>query len=265
MQSPQFFINGMGSELSSGPIFMTILKNSKEEIQVPSNIPETPKLVINLSSDVILIGGILIWALWDKLMKPSVVEKLDGVFAPVEEERKLTNILAQIGIITGASRVVLAAFHNGALDSDGYHLQKLSTVNTYTAPGKLPMANPIKDLPIGRIMFEIEDMLKAGDKGWVVTRYADSLPQPCKDHLLKNNIYKMANRLVRVGNLPIGILSLQYEDEKHSFETLVEDHHESLMNDLYTQISVIMRRRIIHPSPLKRGFMFITQYLGSKK
>jgi hypothetical protein len=232
-------------------------------VSVNSKPPEQYPVNLTLSTDTVLMIGIVLWMIWDRLMKPTVVQKLDGVFAPIEEERKLNNILAQIGIITGSSRVVLAAFHNGALDSEGYHLQKLSTVNTYTSPNHMPMAYPIRDLPIGRIMFEIEEMLKTPD--WVVTRYSDELPQPCKDHLLKNSIYKMANRLIRVGNLPIGILSLQYEDEKHLYETIVIEQHKDLMDELYNQIAAIMRRRIVHPSPIHRIFGGILGTVKVKK
>ena len=232
-----------------------------EVIEVPStnpNVQVKPVVNLSVSTDTLLIGGVLLWALWDKIMKPKVTEKLDGVFAPVEEERRLTNILAQIGIVTKASRVVLAAFHNGALDNAGYHLQKLSTVNAYTAPGNIPMSYPIRDLPIGRIMFEIESMLKAND--WVCVQYDESLPQPCKDHLIKNDIQRMCNRLVKVGNLPIGILSLQYsknhrfEDENCCESRVIRPEYETLMDDLYLEISTIMRRRVIHPSPIHRVF-----------
>lgn len=228
-----------------------------------------PQINFTISTDALLIGGFLIYALWDKIMKPRVVEKLDGVFAPIQEERRLTNILAQIGIVTKSSRVVLAAFHNGALDNAGYHLQKLSTVNSYTAPGNIPMNFPIRDLPIGRIMFEIEDMLKTDD--WVCVHYSEDLPQPCKDHLIKNDIQRMCNRLVKVGNLPIGILSLQYS-KTHKFENedccdskVIRQEYETLMDDLYLEISTIMRRRVIHPSPIHRVFGTLLGTLKLKK
>jgi hypothetical protein len=232
------------------------------EIPVGNKVDNTtPRINVSISTDTLLILGVLVWALWDKVMKPSVVDKLDGVFAPIQEERKLSGILAQIGIITGASRVVLAAFHNGALDSEGYHLQKLSTVNTYTSPGHLPMSYPIRDLPIGRIMYELEEMMKTD--GWVCVRYSEDLPQACRDHLLKNSIYKMCNRLVRVGNLPIGILSLQHEgdsriplskQEEYENEKVTDESYYDLLEDLYGQIAAIMRRRIVHPSPIHRVF-----------
>lgn len=229
---------------------------NKSSIEVPSNNFNLPSAInITITPDTFIVAGVLFWALWDKIMKPRVVEKLDGVFAPVQEERRLTNILAQIGIVTKASRVVLAAFHNGALDNAGYHLQKLSTVNAYTSPGSLPMTYPIRDLPIGRIMFEIEEMLK-NDGDWVCVLYDESLPQPCKDHLLKNDIRKMCNRLVKVGNLPIGILSLQYSKINSNVcsSEIIEKEYRALMDDLYMEISTIMRRRVIHPSPIHRVF-----------
>lgn len=242
----------------------------KNVVEVPSSNPIKPvqKVEFVISTDAILIGGVLVWALWDKIMKPSVTEKLDGVFAPVQEERRLTNILAQIGIISGASRVVLATFHNGSLDASGYHLQKLSTVNAYTAPGHSPMAYPIRDLPIGRIMYEIEEMLKVDD--WVCTTYSEDLPQPCKDHLIKNDIQRMCNKLVRVGNLPIGILSLQYsktrnEEPPHCESEIIRKEYQSLMEDLYCEISTIMRRRVIHPSPIHKVFGTLLGTLKVKK
>ena len=94
---------------------------------------------VTLTADGLITLIALAWLAWDRLLKSRVVSKLDGVFAPIEEERILNNLLAQVGVITNASRVVLAAFHNGAIDNCGYHLTKLSTINSYTAPGRLPM------------------------------------------------------------------------------------------------------------------------------
>jgi len=249
--------------------------------QTTSAITEQPAasqqapISISVSSDAILILGVLVWVVWDKVMKPSVTDKLDGVFAPVQEERRLNNILAQIGIVTKASRVVLAAFHDGSLDNAGYHLQKLSIVNTYTAPGHNPITHPIHDLPIGRIMFEIEEMLK-NDGKWVCAIYDESLPEPCRDHLLRNDIEKMCNKLVKVGNLPIGILSIQYakghgsDMEGHYASatcpsSVVSEEYEQLMEDLYYEISTILRRRVIHPSPIHKAFGTLLGTLKIKK
>ena len=225
------------------------------EIQASPNQSQPPALNITFGADGVLLLGGLAWVIWDRLIRAKVVSKLDGVFAPIEEERRLNNLLAQVGVITNASRVVLAAYHNGAIDNCGYHLTKLSTINSYTAPGKLPMTVPIRDLPVGRIMFEVEDLLAQDDGIWSFTEYREDLPQPCKDHLRKNNIHAMYNRVVKVGNLPIGILSLQFDESERRRPDIYAEPHSKLLTDLYNEIASIMRRRIIHPGPLKKMLM----------
>jgi hypothetical protein len=232
--------------------------NTKTEIGAP-DLNKTdewlPDVNITLGADGLFLAGGILWIIWDRLLKNRVVNKLDGVFAPIEEERRLNNLLAQVGIITNSSRVVLTAFHNGAIDNCGYHLTKLSTINSYTAPGKLPMAVPIRDLPVGRIMYELEELIKAEDKEWVYTEYDESLPEPCKDHLRKNNIAVMYNRLVKVGNLPIGILSLQFDNSERRRPPIREEPHSKLLEQLYNEIAYIMRRRIVHPGPIRKLLM----------
>ena len=106
---------------------MLPLTKTKTEHPVTPNV--APKVEIVFTGDALLAILFGIWIIWDRLIRSRVVTKLDGVFAPVEEERKLNNLLAQIGVITNASRVILCAFHNGAIDNEGYHLTKISTVN----------------------------------------------------------------------------------------------------------------------------------------
>lgn len=242
----------------------------RASIEVPN--PAREAIYLQISSDALLFLGLAGWLIWDKGIRPAIARRLSQAMVPIEEERRLTNILAQIGIITRADRVILAAFHNGALDAAGYHLQKLSTVNTYTAPGALPMPAAIRGLPIGRIMTEIEQMIQAGT--WVAIEYGDDLPQPCRDHLLRNDIRRMYSRLIKVGDLPIGVLSLHYSRSTALFHParrrsdagVIPEEHERLMNDLYEEIALVMRRRIIHPSPVHRilGTLIGTLNLGRK-
>lgn len=231
------------------------MSQQRTEIEVAPDQFQPPAVNITLGADSMLLLGGIAWVVWDRLIRAKVVSKLDGVFVPIEEERRLNNLLAQVGVITNASRVVLAAYHNGVIDNCGYHLTKLSTINSYTAPGKLPMTIPIRDLPVGRIMFEVEDLLAQEDGRWSLTEYSEDLPQPCKDHLRKNNIYTMYNRVVKVGNLPIGILSLQFDESERRRPDIYTEPYSKLLNDLYNEIASIMRRRIIHPGPLKKLLM----------
>lgn len=233
---------------------MSTLETTSSTAQPPAL---SQRLQIAFTGDALLVLGALAWVLWDKLLRNRVVSKLDGVFAPIEEERALNNILAQIGVITNATRIVLGAFHNGDIDTAGYHLTKLSTINSYTAPGKLPMVVPIRDLPVGRIMFELEELLNPEGDCWSVVEYSDDLPQPCRDHLRRNGIHRMFNRIIKVGQLPIGILSLQYDESERRRPPIREEPYVKLLEELYEQIAHIMRRRIIHPGPLRLFWMRI--------
>jgi hypothetical protein len=237
--------------------------SQQQSLQIPATINLT------FGADSVIMFGILAWALWDKFARPTVAKKLEGVFQPIEEERKLNTILSQIGVISGASKVLLAAFHNGALDNTGYHLQKMSVVNKYIADNELPMSTPMRDIPIGKVMYEIE-MLLQNDKTWVCTQDGPELLQSCRDHLQNNHIDTMYNRLVKVGNLPIGIISIQYTRPTHTYHrrksdspeelfgcniSPVDSVHVELLEDLYNEICQIMRRRVVHPGPVKKFFM----------
>ena len=214
---------------------------------------QLPGFNVNVSADALMFLAFVLWIIWKRAIRPSFAEQLGSFFIPVDEERRLDTILAQIGVITGASRVVLAAFHNGALDSDGYHLQKLSTINTYVREGELPMATQIKNLPIARITYELELMLKASD--WHEIKYKEDMPDGCKAHMNRNNMACMHNRLIRVGNLPIGIISLQYSRNygaKRKDDVINKYSYEGLLEDLHGQIVSILRRRVVDPGPFKR-------------
>jgi hypothetical protein len=219
----------------------------------PINTPQ-PNINIVVGADTVVIILGIIWFAWEKFVRSRVVTKLDGIFAPVEEERRLNNTLAQIGIITQASRVILTAFHNGQIDSYGYHLTKISTINSYVAPGGVKMAKPIRDLPLGRIMYEIEQMLQNRSTLYTVTAFSDDMPDPCKDHLRSNRIGRMYNKLVKIGSLPIGILSIQYHENDDMDKFIFDEPYAGLLSELYNEIAVVMRRRVVRPGPLKQFF-----------
>lgn len=222
---------------------------------------------ISIDGEFILIAIAITWIIIDRLFGSRVAKKLGDVFAPIEEERALNYLLAQVGLITRSSRVVLAAFHNGKLDGMGYHLARLTTINSYTAEGCKPMAKPIQALPIGTIMYELEQMIAAYESGdcWTITRYSDDLPQPCKDHLVVNDIGKMYNRLIKIGNLPIGILSVQYSRDERRKPAIEDKAFAEALERCYEEICAVMRRRIVHPGPLRQLVIKITGRLATAR
>ena len=215
-----------------------------------------PPINITLSGDALLIlGGLAVWGLrgiWTRLLRSQVVTHLDGVFAPIEEERQLNILVAQIGCLTRASRVVLGAFHNGTLDHTGYHYNKITAVNTYSAPGAALPREPVRDLPLGRVITEIEAMMKT-DEGWLHFSADDpGLPQGCRDYLQRSGIFKTSSLLIRVGNLPIGILSIQWDDPDTAGGMDFGSPFADVMRHSIDQLSAAMRRRVVRPPAFQR-------------
>jgi hypothetical protein len=215
--------------------------------------PPAPRIQgvhITFGADAVMLCMFVGWFLYKTLIADTIAKKLDGVFAPVQEERRISTLLAQIGILTRAHRVLVTAFHNGTLDQTGYHLQKISTTNQYLAQGAPAMAKPLSNLPIGRIMYELEELLSTDD--WVEIKHNPELPPACREHLEFNSIKSMQNCLIKVGNLPIGILSIQYTTTMNSEPVTQAELNAPLLKELVNSISAIMRRRVVHPGPLKK-------------
>lgn len=215
----------------------------------------------DFSADVLLVAGFILWMIWDKTMRPTVAKKLEGIFTPIEEERRITAILAQIGVITNASRVLLAAFHNGVVDEYGYHLQKMSVTNYYISPTATDLKTPIRDVPIGRLMEELELLLaKKGE--WMSVDLSNNAMNPaCVNHMRDTNVEFMADRLITVGNFPVGVISLQYnpnEGRRPNLDKRIEGEI-STLEILFEELCIIMRRRVVKP-PMAQ--MFIRRLLG---
>jgi hypothetical protein len=211
-----------------------------------------PPVNVTFTGDSVLVIGFALWALVTKVIAPMTLTKVDNFLNQIQKEKEINTSLAQIGIITNASRVILCAFHNGQVDFTGYHLQKMSAINSYIAKDSSGMASPIRDILIGSFIEEIQMMLETDD--WVTSKCNEDLPQACRDYLSRNGIQCIHNRLVKVGNLPIGILSVQYgNEERDKFDLTVKENKETL-DALYFEVSEIMRTRFIKPSPLRKLF-----------
>lgn len=235
----------------------TTMSTGKHSSQIPANPPTPPsyaRVNIVFDAESILLGLALGWFFWDKLLKNHFFKKLRTLLLPIEEEHRLNQLLAQIALITNADRVLLCAFHNGEIDANGFHLAKLSTINSYLAPNATPMRKPIQNLPVDKIVVEIEAMIKAEktEDPWVTIKIDPSFPQPCIDHLRNDKIATMINRLVRAGNLPIGILSIQYHTNDRAISALDYESQRKLLEDCYREIGLVMRHRIVDPGLIQR-------------
>jgi hypothetical protein len=212
---------------------------------------ETPHIVIGV--DALLVTGVLTWLVYKRVFYNLIIKKvLDFFRSPVDDE-SIDRLLAQIGILTGAHRVLLAKFHNGSLDEYGYHLQKVTTSHFYLAKGAQPMEKPIVNLPLTKIMCELATMV-ASPTTWAFAERKPGLPSACFDHLERNSILRMYNKLIVVGNLPVAILSLQYTDYLKVDDVSQKDLISPLMDELTENLSRIVKQQVTDPAPLKRIF-----------
>ena len=95
----------------------------------PQQLPAPSRIQFTFTGDALLVLGAFVWVFWDRFLRSRVVSKLDGVFAPIEEERVLNNVLAQIGVITNASRVCILLCQLCSADIYGGGITILSLVN----------------------------------------------------------------------------------------------------------------------------------------
>ena len=216
--------------------------------------PAYTRVSLVIDAESVLLALALGWFFWDKLLKNRFFRKLRSLLLPIEEEHRLNQLLAQIALITSADRILLCAFHNGTIDQNGFHLTRLSTINSYLAPNATPMRRPIDNLPVEKIVVEIEAMIEAEKTGdpWVTTKIDPSFPEACIDHLRNNKIATMINRLVRVGNLPIGILSIQYHTNDRAISALDYESQRKLLEDCYREIGLVLRHRVVDPGLVQR-------------
>jgi hypothetical protein len=252
-----------GQQVLPVPAPQSLRAEVNKSLDTGSGAPATINLAFSADS-LLLLGGLAAWGLrllWVKVMQPQVKAKLDGAFAPVEEERLLNVLVTQIGGLTQASRVMLGAFHNGTIDHEGYHYTKISAVNTYVAQGVKPMRDPVRDLPLGRIMPELEALLLSHNQ-WIhySSTNADT-PPGCKAYLDRNDIQRISSHLIKVGNLPIGILSIQWDADASYDRRQLDNQWIELNSDTQMtaalrhavhQIGLIMRRRVIRPPAYQR-------------
>jgi hypothetical protein len=223
-----------------------------EEPGKPAPVIVAPRYEIVLGLDVFIIVGFVAWFVYTKIIYGFLFKKAENFLYPYKkEEAQLDIILAQIGVLANAHRVVLARFHNGDTDQTGYHLKKFSVCNKYLAPGAQDLKTPMINIPVERILQDIQEMLVTHEY-WVTTIRNTNLPAGCFQHLENNSILTMHNKLIVVGNLPIGILSIQYTDYLKVEPTADALLSSPLMKDLVDTVSMTLRQKVTNVSVLKK-------------
>lgn len=228
-------------------------------IKVPDN-PTTPKveaISVNFSfgGELLLLTAAALYILYDRMLRPQVIDKLLGTFQPLDETRRINELLAQIAVVSEADKVVLWTFHNGDINSVGYHYAKASVTNGWWRPGIDKRSENYRNVPIGVLYGELRQLFENPDTAQLICT-DDAQGTGCLSYLNKVQIDSMVNRLVRIGNLPLGVVSVQYVGE-NSKEIAIQNNIASLersklISKLITQINEIMKVRVIRPSKVKQ-------------
>lgn len=213
----------------------------------------TIRLSFGLEGIVILIAaGYLIY---ERLLRPTVIDRLLGTFQPIEEQRKLNELMAQIGAVTTANRVLLWTFHNGELSTSiGYHYAKATVTNAYFSDHGERVSPAMRNVPFGVLYTELKPLLENPNSTQMIDIELVEA-EPCKEYLRRTNTTLMFNRLVKIGNLPLAVISLQFcshltLDEKISImqSCLSDGPSAKLVNKLVQDVRDIMKVRAVRPS-----------------
>lgn len=198
--------------------------------------------------------SMIAWIAYERLIKAPARQAMLSLTEPLAEERRLNQLLAQIGVLCGVTRVSLGIFHNGELGVSGYHFLKFSITNTYSFDGdRGPMY--LVEVPLGKIVDDIEALIvpKGAVKVLVVRRDDPGIKDGCKDYLIRHGIYGYMMTLLDVRDVHIGLLALQAanSDELDKAIKSFDDFNDTL-ETLLAEVSAILRLRLSRPSTVSQ-------------
>jgi len=232
------------------------LAETPARVGPPPLLPRTPAPPVNLtfSADGLLFLGVAGWLLWRKLLRGLVLRRVGVLLGSAQDARYVVELLAQMAVLSGASRVALGTFYNPRLASSGYGFTRATLVSCYVAPGRLPLDIETRDMPMERLKEDVDDLIAHSRGSWRFVRAGTHLPTPCRDYLMRNRIAYLYGRLVMLEELPVGIINVQFDDP-----SAVPLHGEDLphveeMEHLYLELSRVVRGRMLRPPLWRRLF-----------
>lgn len=127
----------------------------------------------------------------------------------LEREIKIKDIITELLFILKADRVILSHFVNGEITASGMPLKKLKVTFEKTALGVTSARNELPvEISVTKILTQIEELKKANDWVFVVTRF---LPEGlCRAYLSSLAVKSQAEKLLVKNDIPIAILTIQY-------------------------------------------------------
>lgn len=118
-------------------------------------------------------------------------------------------LLAQLAILTNSDRVLLGLYHNGLIDSSGFHLSRLQILAGYFQPGTENVSEYLRVVPVSAVP-ELRS-LWASPNGMVMVRADDpALSTGCRTYLDLRSIRILVNITLRAGDTDVGVLGCHY-------------------------------------------------------
>ena len=79
---------------------------------VPAGRWPLPTLDLSVSADALVLLGICGWLIWRRFLRQMVLSRFGFLLGSQQNARYLVELLAQVAVLTGASRVALGTFYN---------------------------------------------------------------------------------------------------------------------------------------------------------
>jgi hypothetical protein len=194
--------------------------------------------------DTLIIIGLAAFALWRRVVRPFLVERFYWAINPFEEERKIPILLAQMKAVTNASQVLVGTFHNGEIDHRGYHLKKFSVIYFWGKDGIISSRSLPTNIPAEKLTAEIDRTIET--KGWNHAALKDMKDRNCISYLEDNGLSATSTRMIMMGNIPIGMISIQYATDDFENRELNDYSVNAVLEDLFNQLQSLMKRRFKH-------------------
>jgi len=142
--------------------------------QVPAGRWPLPTLDLSVSADALVLLGTCGWLIWRRFLRQVVLSRFGFLLGSQQNARYLVELLAQVAVLTGASRVALGTFYNPELLTTGYGYTRVAILSCYVAPGRLPLDVESRSMPMERIRADMQDLLDHAAGGW---RLVEAGPQ----------------------------------------------------------------------------------------
>lgn len=127
-----------------------------------------------------------------------------------KEMARAKELLSQIAILSGADRALLGLYHNGHLDTNGFHLSKLQILAAYYKPGIDPVPENLRIIPIDSVP-ELRKLWATPDGIMTASIDDDLISTGCKAYMEIRNIKCLRNITLTVGSqIEVGIVGLHY-------------------------------------------------------